>query len=111
MGYDSQKTPLGALSPLAIQRGYEALGTLSEAIAAGLGEEGSLDELISDYYTNIPHAVVSARDAITGALGLIVLTLAPLSRSLALHRLVARSFPESLTPPRSRRNVSSATLF
>lgn len=109
MGYDSQKTPLGALSPLAIQRGYEALGTLSEAIAAGLGEEGSLDELISDYYTNIPHAVVGAlndlhrcprrHDTYHSAF--------PLPRC----RLVASNFPASLTRPQSRRNVSSATLF
>jgi len=51
---DVQKLPLGALSPVQINKGYACLDNLADAIDQG--EEEELESLTSEFYRTIPHA-------------------------------------------------------
>eukprot|EP00756_Hemistasia_phaeocysticola_P051563 Hpha_TRINITY_DN26739_c0_g1::TRINITY_DN26739_c0_g1_i1::g.138801::m.138801/K10798/PARP; poly [ADP-ribose] polymerase len=54
MKLDPAKTPLGKLTKTQVQRGYEALEKIEEAVQKGKTKE--LDRLCSTFYTHIPHS-------------------------------------------------------
>jgi poly [ADP-ribose] polymerase len=53
IGYDVKKLPLGDLSKETVLKGYQILRSI-ENVLAGTSKE-SLEDLSSDFYTNIPH--------------------------------------------------------
>jgi poly [ADP-ribose] polymerase len=56
MEYDIKKMPLGKLTKGQIKNGYEVLKKLDEAIQKNKGYS-TLEELSSEFYTLIPHAL------------------------------------------------------
>ena len=56
IGYDSRKMPLGKLSKNAIQKGYEVLKQISEAIKNN-SNRTRLNDLSGDFFSYIPHDV------------------------------------------------------
>lgn len=53
IGYDAKKLPLGKLSPSVINKGFEILKELTEAIKSG--SRPKMESLSSEFYSNIPH--------------------------------------------------------
>ncbi len=53
IGYDVKKLPLGDLSKETVLKGYQILRSI-ENVLAGTSKE-SLEDLSSEFYTNIPH--------------------------------------------------------
>jgi poly [ADP-ribose] polymerase 2/3/4 len=54
IGYDAKKMPLGKLAKTSIQKGYQILKEISEAIKAKKGSS-VLNDLSSQFFSNIPH--------------------------------------------------------
>ncbi|KAJ3272320.1 Poly [ADP-ribose] polymerase 2 [Terramyces sp. JEL0728] len=56
IGYDAKKMPLGKLSKAHIQKGYNVLTKIGDAIRDAPGNYSKFQDLSSEFYTIIPHA-------------------------------------------------------
>ena len=61
IGYDAKKMPLGKLAKVSIMRGYEALKGLMEELKKNKKNMDAINQLSSDFYSEIPHDFGFAR--------------------------------------------------
>ena len=61
IGYDAKKMPLGKLAKGSIMRGYEALKGLMEELKKNNKNMSVINQLSSDFYSEIPHDFGFAR--------------------------------------------------
>lgn len=61
IGYDAKKMPLGKLAKGSIMRGYEALKGLMEELKKNKKNMDAINQLSSDFYSEIPHDFGFAR--------------------------------------------------
>ena len=55
IGYDAKKMPLGKLSQTTIQKGFQILNKISNEIKKKGNNSSQLQDLSSEFYSNIPH--------------------------------------------------------